>query len=1368
MGFNQEVLSDIKAQAYLQLNEPKKAAEVYEQGWRMASNPQVWAVRAADAYAASGNIMEAAEILEKAAKVSPHDLYLQGQLYYRLAQAGKSAELATLEQELEAGGDNVAVNFGKFLVARQSKNREAIQKTRQAVVEHVYDVSAVHTRDDIRLIVASLGFTGAQVPQERQADLMRANGWDLWDKGKMDDAFISWRDSVALDPRHGRGAGPSMCSVLLQQGRTADAMQLFRMQYPELPIFSLALYMMKDKRWSAAYPLLLSIPAPSGADAPWYALAMAAGALERGDNRAVETSARALLALAPPRGNLIANIPVGDEGAGRLQLDRSLYETIFAEYLGKLLEQQYVSLLDEILVSRQLQAIPAPQAAKLLSEAGCSLAVGDSMQAAAQLWQRALALSPNLPEAHLGMALVAAMQGDMTTAETQLKAAPAALSPRQEFILARIRMLEGQTEAAVRHFDNYLRRESGNLAARYAVFNQFMAIGDYTRARALYDGFRHDAERTARLYEGQCALALGNAVRAEAIFRSLIGLTTRPVTPLLVAALRAQSRWAEAEALLRQSGQPDPEKLTALRRQTEEALAEKRYPAARVYAQTYLADDPDSAYVQSLYNSSLRDEYRMQADRLERLKREQVRIARGTLDPAHLDPQERERLAELRSGGEAEFAPDGSLLDDAQTHAEGLLARNSIQREALESVLDISLQRHSFQTAAKISRKMAQEYPYDIHYQLQSAVHSGAVSRFDRALPVVQSLSARGPNGAGMALCFANVMARSDGKSCTPQDVARYLDQLAANYRLASLPEFLAPAPKEPATAAPGKTPLLLVIGQTRPENLQAIDNALAQRGGRAVLLVSRQSFIPGTPDNLPNAALLRRLVSSGRWELALTDSSGRAIVDATGRRGGFWARRGMVDGRPETVDEMKTRWAAAMTEARQRAQDQGFAVTAWMYPGGDYGQISLDGDADIRQAYTEAARQVFSVAFAPTANGYHTNSLDPLFVPVRNVYTQLDDKAIVSMSQRHPTRLSVQTEGLLASWHGQLPRAEMLFARAAGLGLSPEDNSYYRASNAVFDDDAPYANELAREAKRLDPDNLRTDELLDRAQHLLRPRISFVPHGWKDDAGRHFAEYEMKASTFLRENLSVQASVANLQWKSDHNLLHGYAVGAGLRYFPFKQHWLDLMARGVQPDSGSSFLEARAAWRGVYSIDPLRVNGPYTLAYSRQSVETAESIKEGIYADRLSLSTEARILDWGVLQAEMFGTQRTDGNRTVGGTLSPRYILWDKPQLQVGYLFSTADSDRNPVEYYAPQQYVNHMAVASFDVALLDQMHIRGFAGYGTAISKNKNWDNVLRYSLDLRWTPTENWGIALGYRRLELPDYKMDEYSLNLQYVF
>ena len=72
-----------------------------------------------------------------------------------------------------------------------------------------------------------------------------------------------------------------------------------------------------------------------------------------------------------------------------------------------------------------------------------------------------------------------------------------------------------------------------------------------------------------------------------------------------------------------------------------------------------------------------------------------------------------------------------------------------------------------------------------------------------------------------------------------------------------------------------------------------------------------------------------------------------------------------------------------------------------------------------------------------------------------------------------------------------------MLFARAAALGVSAADNAYYRASNALFDEDAPYANELAREAKRLDPDNPRTDVLVGRADAFASQ--GFVQPAWVD-----------------------------------------------------------------------------------------------------------------------------------------------------------------------------------------------------------------------------------------------------------------------------
>ena len=92
--------------------------------------------------------------------------------------------------------------------------------------------------------------------------------------------------------------------------------------------------------------------------------------------------------------------------------------------------------------------------------------------------------------------------------------------------------------------------------------------------------------------------------------------------------------------------------------------------------------------------------------------------------------------------------------------------------------------------------------------------------------------------------------------------------------------------------------------------------------------------------------------------------------------------------------------------------------------------------------------------------------------------------------------------------------------------------------------------------------------------------------------------------------------------------------------------------------------METRAAWRGAYSADLLRINGPYTIAYSRQSLETAESISKRVYEDRLDLSTEARVLDRGVLLAEIFGEQRTDGNRTLGAMIWQARPLEKQPEI--------------------------------------------------------------------------------------------------------
>ncbi|MDD4701526.1 MAG: hypothetical protein PHI96_04840, partial [Desulfovibrio sp.] len=398
--------------------------------------------------------------------------------------------------------------------------------------------------------------------------------------------------------------------------------------------------------------------------------------------------------------------------------------------------------------------------------------------------------------------------------------------------------------------------------------------------------------------------------------------------------------------------------------------------------------------------------------------------------------------------------------------------------------------------------------------------------------------------------------------------------------------------------------------------------------------------------------------------------------------------------------------------------------------------------------------------------------TVNPLSLPVRSIYGDLDALALAAMPQMHPNRLAVQTEAMLSSWHGQLPRAERLFERASGLGLAPRDVANYRAANAIYDGDAPYANQLARTALAVDPESIRAEKLVEQARRMLRPRVSFVPRWWSDNADRSYAEYKLQFSTHVRENLAATFHVSDITWRDDENTQHGRGVGVGLRYYPFKQHWLDLTVGAVLRDgngeNGAGFGQWGASWRGAYATDTLNLNGIYTVTYNRESIETGQSIEEGIYADRLAFSSQARFLNWGVLETEVYGVSRTGGNKTVGMTLSPLYILWDKPQIRVGYLFGMADSDHNPQEYYAPQEYINHMAIASAQYEIFDGVSLRGMVGYGTAKTKSKDWEQVVRYNTQINWKASDDWNFNATYQRLELPAYTMDQFSLGVQYIF
>lgn len=1369
-GYDAEKAYWIKGQIYFDLHNADGAAQTFEEYWRSADNPGIWVVLAAKAYVELGKYDRAIAILRQAARVSPNDPYVQGHLYYSLAASGDHAQADSYAKKLKDEGQVMAGEYGKFLYARSIKNDEASDLASAAFMKAANNITYVHDQPSVRRIMDDLDFASATSPLQRQASLLRIAGWDMWNKNRYQEAFIYWKNSESLGSDDSKTFWPGMCRALLQQNMVAEAEEIFHLQYPDTPFMYFAFTLVRQEQWYAAQPLLDAVSPQNTAILPWYMLIKALSVAKNGTPAEVAASADQLIGSSVPATNTSIEIP-GQTGVfEKISLNKSYYQSLLKQYFETLSQQGYGSLFPGLIASRQFLSLPSNDQLLLLSNAALDLSVKGGEKDAEPLWRAAYAINPQLPEVNLGMALVDSMHGGQNVDEFLHKGL-ASGSQKREYILGRIKMLGGQNEQAAQHFTIYLQKEPKNFEARFMLFRLYMSMPSYHKARDIQTFFKNNgSEPGALMYLGRCEMAFGEFAKAEKVFRLLLSrqLGHAPTVLALVEALRAQERNDEALALLAANNLEDPEILTVLRAKTEKAMRSGLWPEARLVASKYLELSPDSIYMNGLFNSSLREQYRQEATEIQNVKYDKMLFDKGKLNVDYISPQRLQQLRGMTAAEAEALAPDETLLAQAEEQNAALLQRNNIQKNALESSLDIAMQKEDFERASELSSFLAKQYPFDQHYRVQSAVHMGSQAQFKRALPIVQKLSAQGVNSPGMALYFVNLSEAPRGDVCTPQDIAYYLKELDEQFRSVSLTQFLSQRGDSKKNLA-DKIPLLLVIGQSSPAVLDAIDAILTHYNAKAVLLVSKQSFIAGTPGNTPNTEDLRRLAATGRWDFALGDTMYKTVItDAAGRIGNFWAGRAQVGGRPETRDEMYTRWSGALAEIKKAALDKGFDLRTWIYPGGDYGQLNLDGSEDIRQAYTQAVKAQFNVAMVPSSNGYHAADMDPLFLPVRNVYGPMDTETLASLAQGHPTRRAVLTEALLDSWHGQIARAEQLLGRASDLGLSPKDTSYYRANNAVYDGDAAYANELARKARAWDPGNLRTRQLLERAEHMLRPRISFLPRWWNDNEGRQYAEYTVNASEFVREDLSVSAFVSDLSWKHESDITRGQAAGVSMRYYPFKQHWLDVMVRGIQKEGGNTMAAWSAAWRGAYATDLLRANGNYTITYSRDTLETQESINNGTFADQIFINSETRFFDWTVLETEFFGISRTDGNKTIGATLNPSYIIFDKPHLRVGYLFSAADSDRNPQEYYAPQQYTNHMAVVSAGYEIVPGFSLQGMVGYGTARSKDKDWEKVFRYSVGLDWSMTEDWRLRFKYQRLELPTYNMDQFTLGIQYVF
>jgi hypothetical protein len=403
------------------------------------------------------------------------------------------------------------------------------------------------------------------------------------------------------------------------------------------------------------------------------------------------------------------------------------------------------------------------------------------------------------------------------------------------------------------------------------------------------------------------------------------------------------------------------------------------------------------------------------------------------------------------------------------------------------------------------------------------------------------------------------------------------------------------------------------------------------------------------------------------------------------------------VGDRLETEAEMFLRWESALNRLKAMAEYNGLIVSGWVYPGGDYGQLSIETDDTVRSAYRRAVEAHFAFAFAPTSRGTSVPHEDTWRVPVRMIYAGTSLETVSDdLVFQHPTRAGVKELAKILSWNGQLPRADRLFRRAEELGVVSEDLYYAHARNAYYEEDVPTTLELARKAYAIAPESERVQRLMEDAETRLRPLAGVVPMTRSDSDGRTYTEWRASYSDYISERTMLFGDVGYGHWKDDEGSVEGTFAHLGARYHTKPEHWIEgaIGYTFFDGKGASDFLGFRLAYHGTFSRDTLHINGTYDIEYSHEGLESRSAMAEGIHADRVEAAANFRVNNWWDISLSSYFVIRSDNNDTWGISFRPMYRWLDYPQLSVGYWGQIADSGRNPAEYWAPVNYQSHMLV--------------------------------------------------------------------------
>lgn len=551
---------------------------------------------------------------------------------------------------------------------------------------------------------------------------------------------------------------------------------------------------------------------------------------------------------------------------------------------------------------------------------------------------------------------------------------------------------------------------------------------------------------------------------------------------------------------------------------------------------------------------------------------------------------------------------------------------------------------------------------------------------------------------------------------------------------------------------------VMIVLIDPDAEVIEALDPVLQRHGARVVY--AGNAAVPTlTLAGTPLPARLAPVLSSGRWQLASggpVDFERRPVTE-TGVLGNPLTHPLVKDCVRESQTAFSNRLEQVIGESARALKSRGERML--VYPSGDFGQRSLDTTVTNAWTLHHVVANHFTHALYFDDSGFYLTQPagDPLRIPARVVPPEWDEQAVCSHLQGtgHPLVRARLELGRVLFWHGQHAQANAAFAEAERAGADREDILFNWGMNADRDGDIFTAKRSLLAAQILDPGSERISHALARLEKRRRPQATAFFYGWtdnEDENDRDHYRYGAYADTYVNERLSLGAAADRNRWNTD-GIGDEYGTRLGLRSMAYlwPEIWFDGRLWALDMDDQDDHWGGQAALR---LPNPL-LSGHVYLYASREEIETVEALRANIDANTYALRTYSRLLDVYDLFANLSQIDRSDGNDTTMLDGKLLYRLQEWPYVGVGWRFRIADSDRDPPEYWAPEELQQHQLHINIRGAWSDRLSYTASAEAGYAEERDTDWRFVWGARGEVNYFLTERFSVNGEAGWFETPDY-------------